>query len=163
MATKRVSRTKHNAGHLTTTYNNETGQTRKTTSVKTGNYTRSRSRNANGTIRTTTTHRAPNGFVTRKTKTIGSKPSRPKKPKFIKPKVYKAPKVRKPRAVRASRPRSSRGRSYSRRGSSSFGVFDLIWLIPMYILKVIWNIIWFVIKWGIIVTVIVLVFAYMIG
>jgi hypothetical protein len=95
MATKYGSRKKHNAGTVRTSTNNRGGsRTRKTTTVKTGNYTRSRSVNRNGTVRLTTTHKSPSGFITRAVSTIGSKPSKPKAPKFIKAKPFKAPKMK---------------------------------------------------------------------
>lgn len=107
MAIKYGKRTKHNAGTKRTSYNNKTGRTRTTITVKTGNITRSRSRNADGSTRQTTTHKAPNGFITRTSKTIG-------KPKISKPKAPPKPKkqkIAKPRRVRSSSSSGSRSRS----------------------------------------------------
>jgi hypothetical protein len=110
MATKYGPRKKHNAGTVRTSTNNQGGsRTRKTTTVKTGNYTRSRSVNRNGTVRLTTTHKSPSGFITRAVSTVGSKPSKPKAPKFIKAKPFKAPKMR---SFKSPKIRSSSGSSF---------------------------------------------------
>jgi hypothetical protein len=92
MAIKYSKPKKHNAGTKRTSYNNKTGRTRTTVTVKnkTTGITRSRSVNKNGSIRQTTTHKSPAGFITRTTKTFGGSSTKPSKPKFI-----KAPKPKK--------------------------------------------------------------------
>ena len=92
MAIKYSKPKKHNAGTKRTSYNNKTGRTRTTVTVKnkTTGTTRSRSVNKNGSIRQTTTHKSPAGFITRTTKTFGGSSTKPSKPKFI-----KAPKSKK--------------------------------------------------------------------
>jgi hypothetical protein len=106
MATKYGTRKKHNAGTARTSTNNRGGsRTRKSVTVKTGNFTRSRSVNRNGTVKLTTTHKSPSGFITRTSKSVGSKPSKIKAPKFIKAKPFKLPKMKlfKPAKNRVSR------------------------------------------------------------
>ena len=79
---------KRNSGKTRKSYNSETGHTRNTQSRKTTKaQTISRSNNSNGTIRETKTWRRPDGLWKRTVKTIGSKPSPVRKPKFIKPKA----------------------------------------------------------------------------
>lgn len=93
MATKYGSRKKHNAGTIRSSTNNKGGsRTRKTTTVKSGGSTRSRSVNRNGTVKLTTTRKTAAGYV-RTSKTVGSAPKPPKAPKFVKAKSYKAPKM----------------------------------------------------------------------
>ena len=117
MATKYGPRKKHNAGTVRKSTNNTGGsRTRSTTTVKTGNFTRSRSVNRNGTVRQTTTHKSPAGFITRTVKTIGSAPSKPKAPKFIVPKLFKAPKLKPMKAAKVIQSKSS---SWSLFGGSS--------------------------------------------
>ena len=97
---------KRNAGKTRKSYNSNTGKghTRVTqTTQKSPSLKISRSNNRNGTIRETTTWKRPDGFWTRKTRTVGSKPSPVRKPKFIKAKPFKAPKLRKIRKPKASR------------------------------------------------------------
>lgn len=106
MATKIGPRKKHNSGTVRTTTNTQGGsRTRKTVTTKTGNYTRSRSVNRDGTVKTTTTHKAPSGFITRTSQSVGSKPSKPKVPKFIKANPFKVPKVL------VSKPKIGKGKS----------------------------------------------------
>lgn len=121
MATKYGPRKKHNAGTVRTSTNNRGGsRTRKTTTVKTGNFTKSRSVNRNGTVRLTTTHKSPSGFITRSVSTVGSKPSKPKAPKFIKTKPFKAPKMKTFKAPKIrSSSSSSLGSLFSVFGSSN--------------------------------------------
>ena len=103
MATKYGPRKKHNAGTVRKSTNNTGGsRTRSTTTVKTGNFTRSRSVNRNGTVRQTTTHKSPAGFITRTVKTIGSAPSKPKAPKFIVPKLFKPPALKKLKSAKVN-------------------------------------------------------------
>ena len=160
MATKYGPRKKHNAGTIRSSTTQKGGRTRKTVTVKTGNYTRSRSVNKNGTVRQTTTHKSPSGFWTRTTKTIGSKHSKPKAPKFIKAKPFKLPKIRisKPKVTR-SRSSSGSRRSYSGGIVSGliFAPFEFIisiilmpfrlvgWIISGFISFVFWCL-----KWGLI-------------
>lgn len=138
MATKYGPRKKHNAGTIRSSTTTKGGsRTRKTVTVKTGNYTRSRSVNKNGTVRQTTTHKSPSGFWTRKTKTTGSSPSKPKAPKFIKAKPFKAPKLKifkgskttYKSSGRSSRRRSSSSGSYS--GGEDFGFVIKFWLVVL--------------------------------
>jgi hypothetical protein len=70
-----------------TTHTN--GKQRITSTQKQGNYKISTSRNSNGTIRRTTTHKGPGGFIHRKTQTFGSTP-RPKKYRPPKQTTYKS-------------------------------------------------------------------------
>lgn len=83
-------RKRHNAGttRKTTVFRKNRGsRTRVTNTVRTGNWTRSRSVNEDSTIHLTETHRAPNGIITRRSKTIGAKVDKTvDKPNFIKPK-----------------------------------------------------------------------------
>lgn len=164
MATKYGPRKKHNAGTIRSSTTTRGGsRTRKTVTVKTGNYTRSRSVNKNGTVRQTTTHKSPSGFWTRTTKTIGSKPSKPKAPKFVKVKSFKVPKIRLLSApkVRVSKGSSSRSRRSG--GSSgnytydeSEGFFTTLLLMPFRIvgwfIEMIFTFIFWCIKWGLILT-----------
>lgn len=122
MAIKYSKPKKHNAGTKRTSYNNKTGRTRTTVTVKNKNtgITRSRSVNKNGSIRQTTTHKSPAGFITRSTKTFGGSAPKISKPKFIKaPKtkisIFKSPKGAKP----WSAPKGSSSRSRSGSGKSS--------------------------------------------
>ena len=107
MATKYGPKRRHNSGTVRRSTNTTGGsRTRSTVTTKTGNFTRSRSVNRNGTVRQTTTHKSPSGFITRTVKTIGSSPSKPKKPKFIVPKVFKLPKFKKSKGATISRSKS---------------------------------------------------------
>ena len=126
---------KRNAGKTRKSYNSNTGKghTRVTqTTQKSPSLKISRSNNRNGTIRETTTWKRPDGFWTRKTRTVGSKPSPVRKPKFIKAKPFKAPKlrkIRKPKAIRTA----SYNRPRRQRQSSSVdwdGFFDAMALTP---------------------------------
>jgi hypothetical protein len=123
MATKYGPRKKHNSGTVRTSTNNKGGsRTRKTVTVKTGNFTKSRSVNRNGTVRLTTTHKSPSGFITRSVSTVGSKPSKPKAPKFIKATPFKAPKMPKfksPKLFKPSKMSSPFSFSSGRRSRSS--------------------------------------------
>jgi len=119
MATKYGPRKKHNAGTVRRSTNTTGGsRTRSTTTVKTGSFTRSRSVNRNGTVRQTTTHKSPSGFITRKVKTSGSAPSKPKAPKFVMPKLFKAPTFKRTKAPKSSTPRTKNG-SFSLFGGRS--------------------------------------------
>lgn len=91
MAIKYSKRKKHNSGTIRKSYNNKTGRTRVTTTVKQRNYTRSRSVNKDGSVRITQTHKSPSGFITRTTKTFGSKSKKSAPPK-VKRIVTKKPK-----------------------------------------------------------------------
>lgn len=158
MATKYGPRKKHNAGTVRSSTTTKGGsRTRKTVTVKTGNYTRSRSVNKNGTVRQTTTHKSPSGFWTRTTKTIGSKPSNPKAPKFIKAKPFKLPKIRISKSkssISKSTGRRSSSRSYGGGYSSSEGFFTTLFMLPFrlvgWILDMIFSFIFWCIKWGLI-------------
>ena len=120
MATKYGPRKKHNAGTVRRSTNTTGGsRTRSTTTVKTGNFTRSRSVNRNGTVRQTTTHKSPAGFITRTVKTIGSSPSKPKKPKFIVPKLFKAPKLKPIKPMKMAKSGGSSKSSWSFFGGNS--------------------------------------------
>lgn len=126
MATKYGPRKKHNAGTVRTSTNTLGGsRTRKTVSVKTSNITRSRSVNRNGTVRLTTTHKSPSGFITRSVQTIGSKPSKPKAPKFIKAKPYKAPKMKTFKAPKIRMSSGRRGRRSSGGGVATIALFGV--------------------------------------
>jgi hypothetical protein len=169
MATKYGPRKKHNAGTKRTSYSTKTGRTRSTVTTKTGNYTRSRSVNKNGTVRQTTTHKSPSGFWTRTTKTIGSKPSKPKAPKFIKVNPFKAPKLPKMKSA-SVKTRSSgsnrKSRSYSggsSDGDPGFFLSLLLWPIEALFTVIGWVfglIIW-CIKWSIILGSIYLLFKWL--
>jgi hypothetical protein len=127
MAYKRSGRKKFNSGTSFTTTNTKGGsRTRKTTSVKLGSTgrTKSRSVNKNGTVRLTTTHKSPAGWITRTVKTIGSKPSKPKAPRFIKAKsnlgVVKTRKKSFSGLVSAAKTSRRSSRSYSTNAGDSF-------------------------------------------
>jgi hypothetical protein len=125
MATKYGPRKKHNSGTVRTSTNNQGGsRTRKTVTTKTGNFTRSRSVNRNGTVKLTTTHKSPAGWITRTSQSIGSKPSKPKAPKFIKATPFKAPKfsVSKPKVIKTNYGSARKGG----RGRRSSGGDDLV-------------------------------------
>lgn len=114
---------KRNAGETRKSFNSNTGEghTRVTqTTQKSPSLKISRSNNKNGTIRETRTWKRPDGLWTRKTRTIGSRPSPISKPKFIKAKPYKPPKLRKPKGVKMV--------SYNtpRRKNSSSGLADFL-------------------------------------
>jgi hypothetical protein len=148
MATKYGPRKKHNAGTVRTSTNTQGGsRTRKTTTVKTGNFTRSRSVNRNGTVRLTTTHKSPSGFITRSVSTVGSKPSKPKAPKFIKSKPFKAPKMKTFKAPRIRTTMSSgrRGRSSSSGDSMILllvvGIFAGLFSLIAWIFKTIFSLV----------------------
>lgn len=165
MATKYGPRKKHNAGTIRSSTTQKGGRTRKTVTVKTGNYTRSRSVNKDGTVRQTTTHKSPSGFWTRTTKTIGSKPSKPRAPKFVKSKPFKLPKIRisKPKVSRA---RSSSGRSRSYSGnygsySSNEGFFMKLFMFPFRLIGWIFSFIFWCFKWGFILTVIYAIYKFL--
>jgi len=74
--------------------------------------------NRNGTVRQTTTHKSPSGFITRTVKTSGSAPSKPKAPKFIVPKLFKPPALKKLKSPKVTTPRTKNG-SFSFFGGSS--------------------------------------------
>lgn len=94
MAYKKTTR-KTSGGAKMTTTNHTSGHKRETHTVKpTKSLTISRSRNPNGTIKTTTTNTI-NGWTTRKTKTSGTG-------------VVKSPRIRTPK-VRSGGRRSSKG------------------------------------------------------
>lgn len=119
MATKYGPRKRSNAGTSRKSTNNTGGsRTRTTQTTKFGNVTKSRSVNRNGTIRQTTTHKSPSGWITRSVKTVGSAPSKPKAPKFIKAKPFKAPKIRIPKFTSSRSYSSGRSRSYRGGGGS---------------------------------------------
>lgn len=141
MAIKYNTPKKHNAGTKRTSYNNKTGRTRTTITVKNKNtgITRSRSVNKNGSIRQTTTHKSPAGFITRSTKTFGGSVSKPAKPKFVKaPKAKASTWLSVPRAKSASsssRHSSSGGSRRSRSASSSgTGLGAIKWIVLLLIL-----------------------------
>jgi len=143
MAYKRSGRKKFNSGTSFTTTNTKGGsRTRKTTSVKLGSTgrTKSRSVNKNGTVRLTTTHKSPAGWITRTVKTIGSKPSKPKAPRFIKAKsnlgVVKTRKKSFSGLVSTVKNRRS-SRSYSATAGNSFVMKFWFVVIILFILAVI--------------------------
>lgn len=116
MATKYGPRKKHNAGTIRKSTNNRGGsRTRSTTTTKRGNFTFSRSVNRNGTVRQTKTHKSPSGWITRSVTTIGSKPRKPKAPKFIKAKPFKLPKFK------ISKSKSTTYKAPTGKGWSLFG------------------------------------------
>lgn len=122
MATKYGSRKKHNAGTIRSSTNNKGGsRTRKTTTVKSGGSTRSRSVNRNGTVKLTTTRKTAAGYV-RTSKTVGSVAKAPKAPKFVKAKPFKAPKMPKMKSTTYKAPKaSSSSWSFFGGGSKSKG------------------------------------------
>jgi hypothetical protein len=111
MATKYNPRKKHNAGTVRTSTNTTGGsRTRNTVTTKpNSNYTKSRSVNRNGTVKLTSTHKSPSGFVTRTSQSVGSKPSKIKEPKFITYDPFKAPRKRKSKSRARGGSRKSSG------------------------------------------------------
>lgn len=153
MAVKYGSRKRHNAGTIRKSTSTRGGsRTRSTTTTKRGNYTYSRSVNRDGTVRQTKTHKSPAGFITRTVSTIGSKPKKPKTPKFITAKPYKPPKIRINKSTVGSyrtSTRRSRGSSRSYSGGSGgggelivllfFGIFVFMWWIAKNLTVAIWG------------------------
>lgn len=125
MAYKRTTRKTSGGAKMTTTYNTTTGRTRVTHTVKpTKSLTISRSRNKNGTIKTTRTYNN-NGWVTRNTSSSGTG-------------VVKAKKIRHARSV------SYRGTSRRSQGGDAGGELLILLMVivlffPFWICKKLWQ------------------------
>lgn len=122
MAIKYSKRKKHNSGTIRKSYNNKTGRTRVTTTVKQKHYTRSRSVNQDGSVRITKTHRSPSGFITRTVKTFGKRKS------SASPKISSTV-TKKPKKISYSRPSKSKTVNHKSNSSGSW-----FWLVAVVIL-----------------------------